>query len=81
MPYCDCFAFVPLLRAYHAETGNRVPFGTYLGASPIPQSETDAFYSWVAAHAAELRPAWDDFFNWDGLLERYGAAPLIVGQS
>lgn len=70
--YCDAFMELPLVKAYWDETKQRIPFGMYLGDSPITKDERDGFYGWVAKNAATIRPEFGDAFNWDKLLEHYG---------
>lgn len=69
--YCDCYEWVPLLRAYWAETHTPVPFGSYFGESPVSAEHVTRFYSWVAQNESRLRPAWDAHFDWDALLAHY----------
>lgn len=45
--YCDCFDLVPLLRAYWAQTHRQIPFGAYLGRSPISDEDHNAFSRWL----------------------------------
>lgn len=65
--YCDCFDLVPMLRDYWQQTSRPIPFGTYLGNSPIPESQYEEFYSWLAEHADFYQTQFPDDFNWDAV--------------
>jgi hypothetical protein len=71
--HCDCFTCVPMLRDYWQETSRPIPFGSFLGGSPIPEEQYKEFYSWLAAHADKYEADYADEFNWDAV--RKSSAP------
>ena len=63
--YCDCLMTVPLLKDYWNETGNRIPYGTYLGRSPISASDYENFSKWLKENAETYREEYKENFYWD----------------
>jgi hypothetical protein len=68
--YCDCFYVVPLLREYWQATGRKIPFGSYLGENPIPESDYKAFSQYLKTHAERLRDEYPEDFAWDRISPR-----------
>jgi hypothetical protein len=67
--YCDIPALVPLLRDYWQEKKRKVPFGTYLGNSPIPKDDYDTFYGWLKENADKYRKNYEEDFYWERILD------------
>ena len=67
--YCDCFNVIPILKAYWEDTGNKIPFGTYMGAphgtGAPTRKEHDLFCTWMKNHASEYEVEYVDNFKWE----------------
>ena len=74
--YCNLFSIVPILRDYWKDRQRKVPFGTWLGGSPIPMEEKLSFYRWLAERADVYEPDFPDDFNWAKLREAFAAGVL-----
>jgi hypothetical protein len=69
--YCDAFTEWPLCRLYWQQMGKQIPFGTYLGQSPISVDAHETFYRWIWENRSEIKPAYSESFRWDVLEERF----------
>lgn len=65
--YCPDFHIIPMMKDYWNETHNRIPLGTYLGHSPIPESEYIAFKNWLSQNKEKYQEAYAEDFRWEAL--------------
>jgi hypothetical protein len=73
--YAIQIALVPLYRVYWSEMQRRLPMGSYMSdRDRYSQKDYDSFYRWLATNAARFRPAFEDFWNWDAIIEDFEAA-------
>lgn len=67
--YCDVYMLVPLLKDYWNETSRKVPFGSFMGNSPIPKQDYDDFYLWLKNNAEKYEEKYADDFYWERIKE------------
>lgn len=68
LPYCDVFPVLPVYQAYWYETETKAPGGRYLGNPPDTADAVWKFIEWMQKHVKQLRPLYEDAWNWKDLL-------------
>jgi len=64
--YCDCYDYVPLLRAYWEEVHKRIPLGQYKTGGFITEDERNSFFGWLAKNSKKYKKVFTGF-NWNAI--------------